>query len=408
MEPVNSNPVSTPPSGTIPPTPPTNSVYSLTNSTYIQQVLNLPGNDLQVQIGDIASPSFKPHINIAKWQNEVNLAVEFIETDLTSPSITLSGNQILYQKPSYTVGFTALNPDGTNLFESGGHEFDITFNSQPPSNVISFTVDSTNLDFFYQAPLTPDEIAQGSTQPVSVAGSYAVYHSSKSNNQMGGNQYFTGKLCHIYAPLITDNSGNTVYGQLNILNGIMTITIPQDFLDNATYPIVVDPTFGYTTIGGSNLSGINVAIIGSSYGGTSGSVMSVSLYQSGSTGNIQLGIYVDQATNAPLIGNSSSIAGTTSGSWISASVSGTISNINYNLCFYFNNSNSTFYYDAGSSYSTYTTSFGTWPSTVTWTNYHILSRKISIYTTYTTSVSIPTYSSGIPPQPNIGSNVRMF
>ena len=30
------------------------------------------------------------------------------------------------------------------------------------------------------------------------------------------------------------------------------MTVPEDFLNTATYPVVVDPTFGYTTQGGTN------------------------------------------------------------------------------------------------------------------------------------------------------------
>jgi hypothetical protein len=30
---------------------------------------------------------------------------------------------------------------------------------------------------------------------------------------------------------------------------VLTITIPQSFLDSAVYPVVVDPTFGYSSVG---------------------------------------------------------------------------------------------------------------------------------------------------------------
>jgi hypothetical protein len=49
--------------------------------------------------------------------------------------------------------------------------------------------------------------------------------------------------------------------------GILTITIPQDFLDKAVYPITVDPTFGYTSVGASysNYSSSGQYIFGTLY-----------------------------------------------------------------------------------------------------------------------------------------------
>lgn len=38
---------------------------------------------------------------------------------------------------------------------------------------------------------------------------------------------------------------------MNIENGNLTVTVPQEFLNNAMYPVIVDPTFGYTSAGAS-------------------------------------------------------------------------------------------------------------------------------------------------------------
>jgi len=110
------------------------------------------------------------------------------------------------------------------------------------------------LNFYYQPELTPEEIAEGAQRPENVVGSYAVYHASKANNQ-----YKAGKAFHIYRPKIIDADGVEIWGELNVdtQTGKLTVTIPQDFLDKAKYPILVDPTFGYTTLGAS--AGANIA-----------------------------------------------------------------------------------------------------------------------------------------------------
>lgn len=65
--------------------------------------------------------------------------------------------------------------------------------------------------------------------------------------------YMTGKFCHIYRPKLIDANGNEAYADIDINRetALMTITYPKTFLDNAQYPVTVDPTFGYTSVGGT-------------------------------------------------------------------------------------------------------------------------------------------------------------
>ena len=51
-----------------------------------------------------------------------------------------------------------------------------------------------------------------------------------------------------------DATGWKVWGELNIQVGIQTITIPQNFIDTAIYPIryASGERFGYETQGGSS------------------------------------------------------------------------------------------------------------------------------------------------------------
>lgn len=73
--------------------------------------------------------------------------------------------------------------------------------------------------------------------------------------------YMTGKFCHIPRPTLIDANGNKAYADIDINRetALMTITYPKTFLDNAQYPVTVDPTFGYTSIGAS--SGVHTGYI---------------------------------------------------------------------------------------------------------------------------------------------------
>ena len=90
-----------------------------------------------------------------------------------------------------------------------------------------------------------------------MAGSYAVYHQTQEGDYtaLGGKNYKAGKAFHIYRPRIEDATGASCWGELNIdvKAGLLTVTIPQDWLDQAVYPVrhAAGLTFGYTSIGGA-------------------------------------------------------------------------------------------------------------------------------------------------------------
>ena len=91
-----------------------------------------------------------------------------------------------------------------------------------------------NFDFFRQPDFIKDPL---------LAGSYAVY---KKEILLGEG---TGKLCHIHRPEIIDARGRRCWGELSITGNRLNITIPEKWLGEAKYPVIVDPTVGTTTVG---------------------------------------------------------------------------------------------------------------------------------------------------------------
>jgi hypothetical protein len=132
------------------------------------------------------------------------------------------------------------NGDGVNI--------DTILNEKPNTNIFQYEIQgSEGMDFLYQPELTAAEKARGVERPENVVGSYAVYSKAKKDNK-----YSTGKLFHIYRPKIIDAKGNETWGELAYANGVLSVGVPQEFLDAAAYPVRVDPTFGYTTQGASD------------------------------------------------------------------------------------------------------------------------------------------------------------
>ena len=91
-----------------------------------------------------------------------------------------------------------------------------------------------NFDFFRQPDFICDPFLKGS---------FAVY---KKETLIGEG---TGKLCHIHRPEIIDARGRRCWGDLSIAGNCLCITIPEKWLGEAAYPVIVDPVVGTNTIG---------------------------------------------------------------------------------------------------------------------------------------------------------------
>lgn len=205
----------------------------------------------QVIIGDRANTStFKPIIQLSKWGGEESLSIE--SKIFTFTNLVMVAGELLIENNNY--GFYFNSPDSENL------KFGILLKKKPPTN--SFSLQLTgweNFDFCYQTPfsnLNPDGSAWELNvwglqryQSPGVPGSYAVYHKTKRDHIVGLTNYKCGKIGHLYCPKFIDALGNSVWGTLTVLNGVLTETIPQDFLNSATYPIRSNATFGYVAKG---------------------------------------------------------------------------------------------------------------------------------------------------------------
>jgi uncharacterized phage protein (TIGR02218 family) len=143
-----------------------------------------------------------------------------------------------------------------------GFEFDLILIERPHDNEFAYKIRSKNLVFCKQPPLTSEEIADGHRRPDNVVGSYAVYHSHKRNNHRLSNgreeNYGCGKFGHIYRPKAVDDNGKWAWCDMDIADGHLVIIAPQEFLDNAKYPVTIDPNIGYTTAGASVQDGNRV------------------------------------------------------------------------------------------------------------------------------------------------------
>ncbi|XXJ19990.1 hypothetical protein ACR42D_10675 [Desulfovibrio caledoniensis] len=208
-------------------------------------------------------------------------------------------------------GETLATPSG-DIFHIYGDrlKWDVEFVEHPGVYAWAFGLkDSGNLSYHRQPPLTPAEIAAGHERPDDVIGSYAIYMDRMHNG------YGTGKFAHVYRPEFQDANGDTTYGTLDISDGEMTIGIDPAWMDNAAYPVTLDPTIGYSSMGASALaasSAYRANLAADLYTAASGDTitaihMGLRTYSSGS---LNVGVF-DAADNSR-VANESVYAGNSS------------------------------------------------------------------------------------------------
>lgn len=338
-------------------------------------------------------------VDLIGWNDEYRVSIrpQFHNTPPQVRQSVTASRSLFSKRMEYSKGdMTAfVEPKDQNPAE-----FDIDFilDAKPESNIFTYIIEGADdLDFFYQPALTQEEIDQGSERPENVVGSYAVYSKTKRDHIKGQTNYATGKVFHIYRPKAIDADGRDVWAELSYADGILSVTVPQDFLDTAAYPVVVDPTFGYTSIGASNLGILSFNQMRCSTAGVApedGTVDSISVYTLNLAANMK-GVFVASSTLnivANGIGNAVAVSTGAGGGWNTSLMSTppTMTNgTTYVNCFITDADTSANYrgdtvagymrlIDSTNSYAT--PQDPTSPSTNTGT-----SGRLSIYATYTAS-----------------------
>jgi len=157
--------------------------------------------------------------------------LRFIPADDEGFALRGDKRRLLYKGRRRSHRFTILG--------DGSFEYDCILKKEPDTNIIRLRIEGAgNYDFFRQPDFVKDPFLKGS---------YAVY---KKETLLGEG---TGKLCHIHRPLIIDARGRRCWGSLAVVGNELHITIPEKWLGEAAYPVVVDPVVGTTTVGSQHL-----------------------------------------------------------------------------------------------------------------------------------------------------------
>lgn len=347
--------------------------------------------DAEIEPDGVGGKLGRPRVRMRRWGDRFALElirpagapkVRVTDTSDDDKQFRLSANQRVRYRRLAKLDF----PDGTSWRPEDGRLIQaiVWLRVPPPSNRWSFRIRAPpeeQLVFMPQGELTPADVAAGDVRPSYIIDSLAVYGTNPHR-----------KLFHIPRAFATDAAGAWTWGRLRVVGNRVTKIIPAAWLaaPARVYPVRVDATMGYTSIGGTshailpNYLGLMIHVAC-----PAGNVTSVSAYTSGTPRDITLGIYTE--ADALLAdtggGNSVNPGWTTQNLDASTAV---VAETVYWLAIQHGTGSLTYYYDTAQIYrrlikSNPAYSSGSLPSPPAARTSDNLDRRYSVYAIYTAS-----------------------
>lgn len=285
-------------------------------------------DDAIIDIGDDAELKFKPIFNFKRTDKYFFKATPQGDFDLNDPSHEMDLTEIRKIKITDDTGDIAVHcyeKEPGELADKGKFEFSIVLNKKPVQGVdptfdiVFDIVFAKDMEFWKQIPyneriISGEDTALGvvkrdarfgydsednviCSMPEAAVNSYAVMAPGKYKSY--------DKLFHIPAPEAVDALDSKQWCDLDINPVVktMTIKVPWTYLNSATYPVEIDPTFGYTTLGSGSTS-LNGIIIGSKDSPSNEldvESLWVGLNSDWDSGeNVKMALYWDDGTNGHL------------------------------------------------------------------------------------------------------------
>lgn len=241
----------------------------------------------RVRVGGEDPAWFVPNVNASKWGDRVWLNMRSLDFEPVKDDATLA-DQVTVTKDGVMQRWFIDADDRV--------QHDIIFAAKPRLELKFQLSYPDGLRFALQPALSAEEAAKY-PRPDNVEGSYAVYW-RESNNE-----FQTGKFCHLFYPFLVDAHGARVRAEQFVFDEptkTLLLVLPGKWLDEAAYPVLLDPDMGYASSGAS-YTGDRYSIYAShdtpASAGTCGNAHAY-VYNSGTSGvTCKLCVYTDDTGN---------------------------------------------------------------------------------------------------------------
>lgn len=253
------------------------SKYSIERNTFKREINSNPKDRVELERGDIKEDNYMPQDKHMRWDNEVNVSRRApIDPDAV---VETEGEKIKYIAPDGYEVHQYEKPEGDELElhfrDMAAFLKRATVTPDGKNYRIVLTTQYKNVKAYKQLPLTIEEAGKwpenyiitetdvfdenGNSvvhRPDNVVNSLAFYHVSKGGlNRADGMEYKAGKVGHQFRIKLIDKNGNWIWADQNWLpeSNEIELLLPKEWVDTCTFDLTVDPTFGYTSAGASNL-----------------------------------------------------------------------------------------------------------------------------------------------------------
>jgi len=280
---------------------------------------DLTGGD-SIFVGGKGLVEFRPRLELERWGGECGLGLELPELAGVAPRRFVdqdANEKLLLVGDKLELHVYALKPKA--LSELGGAEFAIVLKERPKSNTLALPISLAGLRAFYQAPISAEDAAAGITQEPSAVGGYALYHATRGRvhrSWADAEKYRCGKAMFVFPPVAYDAGGQSAPGQLSLDGDRLLVSFDAVWLAAAKYPVLIDPTFGYTTLGTAANSARmdNNTICENGTSGAAGTATSMTLGLRGHTGSVNVAgslyAYVSATEGGSKLGTTNTVSDT--------------------------------------------------------------------------------------------------
>ena len=243
-------------------------------------------DDSVIEIGTKKHFPSHPYFKLNKWDGEISFKIEIPYNTNGNPEKL--GNKLRYSSNKRDIDFYPTKIGEKK--EIDVFEIEVILKEKPKTNKVEFIIEKENLDLRL---ITQKDLIQEKTQELLNSGqglageiqfnpnhidSIIAENRKKRDKPLGiiegeeitdeERNYITRRAFRILRPKIKDSNGWEVFGKFELEEGLLKLIIPQEFLNNAIYPIFVDPTIDYgseATFNSANTKYISISTLDSTH-----------------------------------------------------------------------------------------------------------------------------------------------